>query len=166
MKTVTAFAAGVTLSLTPAAHAQISCVELTLVLQSGLSNFEQLKGAPDKDAQNIWRSSFSLLGAGQCDVLKGAGGAWFYTCDDGFDTEVRATSAFNASLASVASCLSSWTRQPVVNSSSPGKVLESVAFIGADASRGFTVQLERVEFDDKQAGKLWVFSTVIERRAG
>jgi hypothetical protein len=160
------FAASLALAFAPAAHAQISCVELTLVLQSGASNFEQLKGAPAEGEKDIWLASFSLPGAGECDVIKGAGGAWFYSCAVGSKTEVRATSAFNESLASVASCLSSWTRQPVANSSSPGKVLDSVAFIGADANRGFTVQLERVELDDKQAGKFWVFSTVVERRPG
>jgi hypothetical protein len=166
MKAITPIIAGLALALAPAAHAEISCVELTLVLQSGLSNFEQLKGAPDKGEKDIWFASFSLPGAGECDVIKGAAGAWFYSCAVGSKTEARATSAFNESLASVASCLSSWTRQPVVNSSSPGKVLDSVAFIGADANRGFTVQLERVELDDQQAGKFWVFSTVVERRPG
>jgi hypothetical protein len=163
MKTAIILAA---LALAPAAHAQISCVELTLVLQSGASNFEQLKGAPAEGETDIWLASFSLPGAGECDVIKGAAGAWFYSCAVGSKTEARATSSFNEGLASVASCLSSWTRQPVVNSSSPGKVLDSVAFIGAGANRGFTVLLERVELDDSQAGKFWVFSTVIERRPG
>jgi hypothetical protein len=164
MKLITLITAGFALALAPAAHAQITCVELTLVLQSGLTNFEQLKGAPAEGEKDIWLASFSLPDAGQCDVIKGAAGAWFYSCAAGSKTEARAASAFNESLASVASCLSSWTRQPVVNSSSPGKVLDSVAFIGADANRGFTVQLERVELDDKQDGKFWVFSMVVERR--
>ncbi len=163
MKAVIVLAA---LALLPAAHAQISCVELTLVLQSGASNFEQLKGAPAEGEKDIWLASFSLPGAGGCDVIRGDADAWFYSCAVGSKTEARTTSAFNASLASVASCLASWTRQPVVNSSSPGKVLDGVAFIGADANRGLTVQLERVELDDAQAGKFWVFSTLIERRPG
>jgi hypothetical protein len=166
MKLITPIAASLALALAPAAHAQINCVELTLVLQSGASNFEQLKGAPAEGEKDIWPASYSLPGAGQCDVVRGAAGAWFYSCAAGSKTEARATSSFNESLASVASCLASWTRQPVANSSSPGKVLDSVAFTGADANRGFTVQLERVELDDNQAGKFWVFSTVIERRPG
>jgi hypothetical protein len=166
MKALVPIAASLALALAPAAHAQISCVELTLVLQSGLSDFEQIKGAPDKDEENVWRSSFSLPGAGQCYVLKGKADAWVYTCDSVFKGESTAASAFDASVASVASCLSSWTRQPVVNSPAPGRVLDSAAFIGANLNRGFTVALELVEFDDERAGRFWALSTIVERRPG
>jgi hypothetical protein len=165
MKFVVPFA-GLLLVLAPAAHAQISCVELGLVLQSGLSNFEQLKGAPKEDQQDVWRASFSLPGAGQCEVLKGSQGAWFYSCDELFRTETQARSAFSANVASVASCLSSWRREPAGKAISPGKVLDSAAFTGAGRDAGLTMDLEFVEFDDKQADSLWIFSTIIQRRPG
>jgi hypothetical protein len=166
MKLAALAAAGLALALTPPAHAEINCVELGLVLQSGLSGFEQLKGAQREDVQSAWRASFSLPGAGECDVLKGAQGAWYYSCDDLLKSEAQGRSAFNANVAAVASCLTSWTRQPPGKSLSPGRILDSARFTGAGRDAGLTVDLEFVEFDDDGTGSLWIFSSVITRRPG
>jgi hypothetical protein len=107
MKSAIPIAAGLALALAPAAHAQVSCSEVSRIAKSALDEFKDLTGKEIED--DLFNATYKLAGAAECTVEFSFDTV--YACLWTYDTEAGATVAYNAQVMAVGGCVPTWERR-------------------------------------------------------
>lgn len=136
MARLLAIAALFGLVLAPAAHAQISCAEMSGVMREAGNDFDDIAGAEIEDG--VYEASLEIGGARECyvDVLVWAS----YYCLFQHEHPDTAFSAYGYRLSELRNCLSDW-KQVAIPEDSPiddgYRNLEGVRFTASDDNDGF-----------------------------
>jgi hypothetical protein len=137
MKSAIPILAGLALALAPAAHAQVSCSEISSVTGYSKDEFDDIIGEEVDD--DYYKATYSISGATECTLDFG----WdsVYQCIWVYNSQSAASAAYHAQRGAVAACLPGWTADPMTPSATATdgyRTLEGVFYAGA----GSNVDLE------------------------
>lgn len=109
MKFATPALASLALAFAPAAHAQVSCSEVSAVIGYADDDFESISG--DEVDDDLYEATYALNGSQECTVDYAFDSV--YSCLWVFDSQAAAASAYNMQYGAVSRCLSGWTTKPM-----------------------------------------------------
>ena len=126
--------ASLALALAPAAHAQVSCSEVSAVIGYAEDDFEDISG--DEIDDDLYEATFALNGSQECSVDYTLDSV--YSCLWVFDSQAAAASAYTTQYSTVSRCLSGWTTKdmtPEATANAGYRVLQGAFVTGSgDAS--------------------------------
>jgi hypothetical protein len=144
-------------ALAPAAHAQLTCDDVRRLNGAVLGDFESLAG--DEVDDGIFETSLHMAGAKYCaiDIFFEA----VHSCSWDFSTEQAAVAAYNANVATLASCISGWSQhgaEPDTTLSDDVRNVAETHFSGAGEHDGVEWQLavEQLTGASFSGYRLWV----------
>jgi hypothetical protein len=136
MKSAIPVVAGLALALAPAAHAQVTCAEMSRVAEYSKDDFEDIAGEEVDD--DFYKATYSLSGATECTLDLG----WdaVYQCIWVYDSLAMANAAYYTQRGAVSACLPGWNPDPLTPAAATDgyRTLEGVYYLGA----GSNVDLE------------------------
>ena len=133
MKSAIPIVAGLALALAPAAHAQVTCSEMSRVTEYSKDEFDDILG--DEVDDDYYKATYSFSGATECTLDFG----WdsVYQCIWVYNNQAAASAAYHAQRGAVAACLPGWSvdqMTPDAAAKDSYRTLEGVFHVGADSN--------------------------------
>jgi hypothetical protein len=136
MKSVIPIAASLALALAPAAYAQVTCSEVSRLIEYAKDDFDDITGEEIDD--DYYKASYSLPGAAECTVDYNFDSVYY--CLWVYDSYSAASAALSAQGYALVSCLSGWTPRsitPDATASAGYRMLQGTSYEGSGANVDF-----------------------------